>query len=495
MSDTEKLSSNISHTRRLRQAYAFMGRPVLVVSLIYLVGLSAILRADFNYIDDMGRVARGYKLWTLYFSRYLSDFLSTFVHGDGYLTDVSPLPQLIAVVLTALSGVILLYVVTGKRAFSALELTALIPLGLSPYFLECVSYKYDAPYMALSILGGVFPLLFSSYGCLPYFTASAVGVLIVCTTYQAAVGIFPMLVAFLCMKRWNDGEQIRRLLTFLAVSIAGYGAGMVIFKYFIMQPADTYVSNSLVPIDQLLPTAAQHFQGYLNCLVGDFKQEWLVLAALLGMGYLYVMVRDSRRKKYFALPMAAFTLCVMLVLCFGFYSLLSQPLYAPRAMYGFGMYLSLLAIPIASAKKAYPAKLAHLALSWLFFVFAFTYGNALSVQKDYTEFRIQAVIQDLNDLELFTTDAVKTVELSGTIGQAPVLRNMPQDYQILNRLIPDTFSGGWMWGQYRFYHYYGIPNIQQDDSVYLSVQNMPILKDTMYHTIRGEGNYVLIELK
>lgn len=129
---------------------------------------------------------------------------------------------------------------------------------------------------------------------------------------------------------------------------------------------------------------------------------------------------------------------------YGLYPALQVPLFSPRAMYGVGAFLALIMITIVNAEKIYPAKVVCACLCWCFFVFAFTYGNALAAQKNYTDFRVQLVIEDLNELEIMNTEEIKKIQLSGNIGKAPVIRNMPQNYQMLNRLVPDTFGGGWM---------------------------------------------------
>ena len=72
---------------------------------------------------------------------------------------------------------------------------------------------------------------------------------------------------------------------------------------------------------------------------------------------------------------------------------------------------------------------------------------------------------------------------------------MPQDYQMLNRLVPNTFGGGDDLTQYGFYCYYDLRNVVWNPDVDLREMNLPVLEDTMYHTIRCEGSYVLVELK
>ena len=90
----------------------------------------------------------------------------------------------------------------------------------------------------------------------------------------------------------------------------------------------------------------------------------------------------------------------------------------------------------------------------------------------------------------------KTVQIAGSIGFAPVINHMPIYYQsLLHRLVPVLFQEEWDWGIYQFYNYYGLRNVRLDRTVNLTEMNLPVLKDTMYHTIRGKGNNVLIELK
>lgn len=478
--------------------YRFLRKPCLMLAAVYALGISAILRADFNYRDDLKRVALGYRGWNN-FGRYLSTILSTFIHGDSYLTDISPLPQLIAVLLLAVSGCIVWHVVSERTDFSFWDLAALIPLGLSPHFMGCISYKYDAPYMALSILASVVPILFFRYGYMVYSIAVIFGTLIVCTTYQASSGIFPMLVILLCMKKWNEKEDIRKTFRFGACSAVSYLAGMMIFKLFIMPKRETYVSNSLPPLKEILPVTFAHLKKYFSLVKSDFKTEWLIFIFLMMIAFIFVMVRDSKRKKYAAFFLSVLGLLMMCSLSFGMYPVLSKPLFNPRAMYGFGAFITFVGIAVSTAKKTYPAKLVCLALSWCFFVFSFTYGNALKAQEDYTDIRIAAVINDLNDLDIMASDETKIVQLDGSIGYAPAIRHMPEDYKILKRLVPVQFKADWIFGEYQFFHYYRLKKVKwnqpKKSSIDLTTYDLPVLKDTMYHTIRGNDNYVLIELK
>lgn len=470
--------------------------PAAILSLLYLVGLSALLRANVSYVDDAARAVSGYQGWD-HFSRFLSCFLSVFVHMGQKLADISPVPQLFAVVIMALSGVVVLRVVSEEKKVSLWQYAAVLLLGLSPYFLECFSYKYDAPYMALSVLGGIFPLLLYRKGRVAYVLASIAGILVVCTTYQASTGIFPMLVVFLAAMQWHRGEHWKTIASFVGQSVLGYGVGMMVFRLFIMVPQDDYSSTGLPGIGQLIPNTLSHFKQYYKTVISDFRMEWLLLVLLLAVCFLYTQVWGSRRNKALALLVAVATLAVTLLLCFGVYPVLSAPSFNPRGMYGFGVWIAFLGAFVATYDRIYVGKLTCLVLSWAFVVFALAYGNALDAQQSYTEFRMEQTIDDLVDLHVLEGEQPKTVQIVGDIGYSPVVKNRPADENIMTRLVPITFGdSSWYWGRYVFSNYYGLRTYMKwDSSVDLTTMDLPVLTDNVYHTIRGNDQYILIELK
>ncbi len=470
-------------------------KPFICLFAIHLVAIFALLRANVNYIDDMGRANAGYTGWSN-FSRHLSDFLSFFIHTDSFLSEISPLPQIIAILLLSLTGVIMIYIITGRTNVSFWTLAAVIPLGISPYFLECLSYKYDAPYMALSILASVVPFLAfrGRYRYPVFFVVSVFSILTVCMTYQAASGIFPVLTIFLCLQKWNAAQKLQEIGKFLLAAVLAYVYGMIVFRIRIMKPVDGYVSSSVPSSEQFLPSVMRNLQQYLSYVRSDFTMFWKILIFLIGIFFVAAMVYHSKQQKVLALLVTCCSLAAMSLISFGVYSMLAKPLFAPRAMFGVGVFLAVISVYAVDMGFA-PVKLVMAVLSWTFFVFSFTYGNALSVQKEYTEYRTMLVIEELNEMNQLTQGNVKNVQIAGSIGYAPSLTGVMQRYGILSRLIPVTFREEWHWGGYRFYNYYGLKNIRHDSSVDLKTCNLPVIKDTMFFTLKGSGDNYLVELK
>lgn len=466
---------------------------------IYLLSIYPIIRADFNYADDVGRVFKGYSGWHN-FSRWLSTIFSHFVHAGIHLADISPLPQILAVCILAVSCLVVLRTVNERDTFSIWDIIAVFPLGISPYFLECLSYKYDAPYMALSILASVVPLLFYKKDFKIYGGAAIVGMVIMCTTYQASSGIFPMCVILLAFLRWNRGEKIRCIVQFVVTSAISYMIGIGIFSLLLMRHVGTeeYVSSEITTINNIIA----HYSEYFRWVRADFKIEWLLLTGILGIWFVVVSVYSSRRGRVFAFCLSVVVECLMFVFCFGLYPMLEKPLFAPRALYGTGAYIALIGVAGTKEKMCikwrWPARVTTAVLAWSFLTFALAYGNALGVQNEYTEFRMTEVIEDLSDLEELNGGETVVVQLCGTIGLAPAIEDGPNNCNMLTRLIPIMFKEDWIWGGYKFFHYYGLKNISwnMEAGMYMDAYgDWPLLHESMYHRIYGQDNYIVIELK
>lgn len=468
-----------------------------VLLIIHIIGISAIVRANVPYIDDVGRAAYGYRNFG--FGRTLSYFLASLVHADTSARDISPLTQLLAVCFLSASCCIVIHLLSEKQEYDLWTIIAVLPLGLSPYFLECLSYKFDSPYMALSILVSVLPFLFCKYGLLPYSAVSIAGCLSMCMLYQASSGVYPMLTALLCFRQWNQNRPLKEIFRFWLVSTASYCFALVAFR--VTFPPVNAVSSAYVDYSISLTQLPENLRMYFSYIRSDFKTWWLALIALIAASFVYAAVRDTVKKpRVLSGLLAAVTMLVMLPLSYGAYSILESPWWQPRCMYGFGIFIAFIGVYAAGAKRVYPANLACLCLSWSFFVFALVYGNALAENQRYLEFRTEAAIQDMCQTEVFLSmeqsGMAPYVQYCGAIGWSPVISRADDNFNLIARLVPNIVNNSWAHGKTYVERYFGVGNYiimdYADDFQYL---DLPILKDTFYHTIRGDGERILIEFK
>lgn len=475
--------------------YRFLAKPTLILGLIYLVGISAIVRSNFYYIDDLARANEGYTQWE-YYSRHLMVLFGYFMHADSYLTDISPLPQLFAIGFVALAGTVSIYAFTGKKDFSLWYLIAAVPMGLSPYFLECISYKYDSAVMGLSVLVSVLPLLYQSASEKKYALVTALCTLCMCMCYQAAAGIFPVFVVLICLKRWLDGEPLTKIIRFALISAGGYVVGLMVFRLGIMTPVNNHASSDLPSSAAFLPSVLNSYKRFLKHFLLDFKIEWLACIGILCVCFLYASWKTAKGSRLTALLLAVLALALVGLLSPGVYPFLKRPTFYPRSMYAIGCAISLMTIFLFSRMPdLIPAKIACFLLSWAFFSFAFTYGNALYVQSQYTDYRIMITIDDLVESGILNEPGTKSLRISGSIGYAPSIRHMPQDYEILNRLVPITFQdSAEYWGMYGLENYYALSGIDIVSKGDYWDLDLPLVVQSTYHTIYSDGNLIWLNL-
>ncbi len=479
---------------RLKSEYGRLLKPFVVLSLLHMLALTALIRANFNYIDDLGRVAEGYRGWDD-FGRHISNWLSVLVHGGMEITDISPLPQLLAAVLAALAGCVVLHRFADGR-ISLWSVAAVLPMGLSPYFLECLSYKFDSLWMALALLGSVMPLLFIESRLRTFVASAVAGTLVMCMTYQAFSGIVVMAAAMHLAKRWSEGEATGGVLARLLAAVAAFVLTTLFYKTFLVADVHYYVDTGIATLPQMIRNVSQFL-----CRVGeDAAPSWKVMAAVLGLGFACSLAGRSARPRWLVLLLAIPFLAGCGVASYGAYIALQTPLYHPRALAGFGVFAAIAAVVAVNGgwRGAWVARLAAAALAWSLLVFALTYGNALAEQKRYTDFRVQLAIADLTRVVPADADGpALEVQLDGNIGKSPVIRRVEVKYPVLARLVPSTVGGEWNWNTCCFFNYFALPNVRQVNPLLtpgadLRELDLPAVYRSRYHEIRSDRRHVVL---
>ena len=479
--------------------YRTLLKPVLFMCGVYMCSVLTIIRANYLYRDDIWRSIEGVRGWHDW-SRYVAEFVSIFIHGDTNLTDISPLPQLLAVLILSVSSVLLVYV-TAYRKTTFIPLLASIPLGLVPYSLECLSFKFDAPYMALSILASIIPFLFVTRKK-AFFVSSVIALLIMCMSYQAASGIYLLVVIILCFQDWNSRKKSNKeVMTFLGISALAFCFAMLFFRFFLMKPTTSdhvyiYASTTIHPMSQIISGTLINIKNYAITIHKDFGLIWKICIALVCVLFVIKSVHTTSRKKSISLFVSIWVIILSFILSYGMYSFLTKPMYNPRSLYGFGIWLAILCIFVVSDYKKIAA-VPVIALNWCFLVFALSYGNALADQARYSDFRIHLLLQVLCSLYPDRSKEGLSIQLENSIEYAPAIKNISRNYPIIERLVPTRLGDGW--DNYYLGHFNHDQNTTSNLPAYTSIDygtlNLPVVLDTYYHTIKSDGRRILVILK
>lgn len=484
----------------------------IVLIIVYAIALFPLFMANSNYRDDVGRVLQGYDEWDN-FGRVTTNALSHVVHADEYLKDISPLTQIIAVLFIILASLVLLRVVHGDKKLSVLDAVSVLPLGLFPYFLCCFSYKYDAPYMALSVLVSVLPFAIRNHRKV-FIVAVFVCTLLMFTTYQASAGIIPMVVVFTAFLDWKKGEKNKRILLYCLLSAVAFVAAMIVFFVFIPKGDSGYVSEKMTFSNLSIHHVIENFMKYFRTFKDDFRIKWFAVIAIVSAMFFIKNTIETKKNKVLTFIFSVVVFVIILAFSFGPYSFLDEPFLMPRGMYGICMFVTLICLGATpnnsedfsenANKQAYSIVLKStkaiscigiVALGWMCVVFAGVYGNATSAQKSYDEIRIAQVADDLAEIPQLNGEEKATIQVMGTVGYAPGIKGIPDD-GILLRLLQPPFGGENIWSYTRLLSYYGLPEMEYSDQLSNEdYKKWNIAHENCYHTIYTDKNRVLVELK
>ena len=479
-------------------------KPAIILFSVYSLGIITIIRANFLYKDDIWRAVDGARGW-IGWGRYVSELFSVFIHGDIRLTDISPLTQLIAILFLTAAGLLLVYVI-GNRKITVIRLLACIPLGLSPYILECLVFKYDAPYMALSIFASIFPFLFIARKK-AFILFSVISLLIMCMTYQAASGIYLLITVMLCFIEWNNGKKsFKEIFSFFGAAVLSFCFALIFYRFFLMRPTtgDYYASTAMHAFPDMIPGIFNNIKTYISVINDDFGIIWKTGIFLVCIFFISKSMQKSAHNKLISFIISCLIIGVSFLSSNGVYFLLAIPSYRPAAFVGLSVFLSIMSIYIVSDFKKI-AVITVLALNWCFFVFAFSYGNALADQARYAEFRIGILLHDLSDLypEMSNDDDI-TIQLSNSIEFTPLVKNIAKHNPVIERLVPSRLDD--MLFDYFYFEYFNYAKFRINNRDALDIKdqksfidyntlNLPVVMDSYYHTIQSDGYHILVILK
>ncbi len=487
-------------------------KPLLILFAIYAVGMFSMFRANYYYggADDLYRAMSGSRGWRNFY-RYISQFFSVFIHTSPKIFDIAPLPQLFALFFMALSALLLVRIFVfswnssgpeaGKPAGSPFSLPiylASIPVCLFPYFLENLSYRYDAPYMALSVLFCIIPFLFSRK--LSAFAIMSVPCLfLMCLSYQAASGVYIVVCAFLVFKMWIQKEKdIKELFTFVFTAIVCYALTLaVFFALFNVQPTgESYVDKNAYA--GAFPTNAK---AYLLQIWDDFGWSTMKIAFLL-LALLFVVIacQKSRRSRLPTFLVALLLLAFSTLFSYGAFLVMGKPLLEPRSMFPFGIVVSLTALCvvgwISKDCGTFLAAFGHFCvfvLAYSTVTFAFAYGNAQNSQKKYTDFRMTLLLEDLSRIVPAEQNDIH-IHILSDIGNTLIVKNLAHSYPLTTRMIEKLGGHAVIF----YLQDFGF-GVQAETDKYSEwdpeMNGYPLLADNRYHYIRGEGNIYCIYFK
>jgi hypothetical protein len=356
--------------------------------------------------------------------------------------------------------------------------------------------------MALSVFFSIVPFIFID-SIVVFAVVSIISLLCMCMTYQASSGIYILITIAIAFRNWNYKEKTNReILKFLLISASAFVIAMFLFRGFVPVTSKSYgyvrYSTDIVSLVSFFHNALTYIKRYSVTIYSDMSYTWKYLIALICSYFVVLTVFTSKRNKLIATLLSLLSLIGSFVLSYGAYFALANQRLGPRYIYAFGAFIAIVAISVAWHRK-FITTLFVFALSWCFFVFSLTYGNALAEQKRYAEFRNEILLKDFNGLWPNMNAEKFRIQIEGSYGLAPTItNNIEKRYPIIKKLLRDMVNC-FSWRVYPLFNYYywgnmNMINFKSETSDFANL-NLPIVCDSYYHTIRYKDNKILVLLK
>jgi Glucosyl transferase GtrII len=421
--------------------------------VLYLVVLYPILRADRYYSDDLKRALIGRTGWDSN-GRPLTTLLMKLLQCyDHALVDISPLTQIGGVALLALAGVLI-----ARRFEIRSPTTAVLvafPLGAQPFFLENLSYKFDALSMCLALLLAVLPFALPRdlrgrlWGGLALFASLSL--------YQPAIDVALVFLIVEVIVGEIERFPPRVLLREAGSRLLQLVAAMAVYEALVGIHVNGWVRHRSEMIHVGVAShVIANLAGFAAFVGGSFGLQWwryfgtllgvlALVATLAGLDYARRTVRAGSRKTGAAFGAAACLVPFLApIAAAGPMLALEHPLYSPRVMLGVGALLAGALLVCERTlrrwrRSTHWTRGAGAMLAIGLCVIASAYGNALGEQTAY-ENRIAARLAD--DLaSLGDERPIDTIVLTGNAGYAPYAAHVAETLPLVRALVVPYLAG------------------------------------------------------
>ena len=390
---------------------------------ITLFALSSLLIANVLYSDDFTRVTTGETLWNDN-GRPLSSFVSILLQLGQPLTDVSPLPQLLAFALYALSGIYLAKLFEVNN-FLLVTLCGTI-FSLNPFNLQNFTFVFDSFPMALAVLTSVLAAFITSITVgknlkksdLIYSLGTAVLLLLssLCL-YQAATSVYIVIFLFYALVQLLNQQnkyQIKYVFKAALVLITSLVLYLPIKNYFITNSYNLYHSETIY-----FSEAPRKIVGNLNAFWQTIKFQigsnniidnllYVLLIATLSVVIIkaiYQIKDNHQRHKLLFFACLLSYLLLLMISPLGMMLVLKNPIFAPRTMMGFTTLVTVCCLVLAKLVLTANFKKLRYCLAAFFCIMilafanvSFTLGNVLYAQNIQDEIIATVLISDLGEI-------------------------------------------------------------------------------------------------
>ncbi|MCR5650495.1 MAG: glucosyltransferase domain-containing protein [Lachnospiraceae bacterium] len=464
-----------------------------------------IMLADRYYNDDISRSLLGVSGW-IGDGRPLTEFIMIFINFGRPLADISPLPLILSAFFLAFAITSYITVKLPDADISPLLVYAGALVMFNPFLLPCLSYKFDCLTMVLSICLS-FAIHCVSFkkiipGILLHFAAS----LAILCLFQPSIGLYAALFVmeiFLFVVTGKDG--IGKLIRTLSAYAVGGAAGILCYLAAIA-PATVdkkgwraEASKMDFSPESLKDQSVNIINIFMRYCSGLTKSLLipLILFIVLALTALIMFCKEKNTgaKKcvlsVILLFITPFCLLFVSVLPLLFLNSIGK---SDHMLTGFCVVMLFFGLAASFSRGMLKKALIIIMIPCIIFnySYAFSYGNALKCQKEYEDFVIRDVAEDIQKAD--PDRECEKIVLTGSMPKCRELKLLCDKYPQFSAIVPVyMFEENWI-GTAPLNHYLQQQlmwnEISDEDRDYIK-NNRPFSSNSVYRLYRRESSIIL----
>lgn len=453
---------------KIKRNYRLFFIGVLIMYLIYII---PIIIANRYYNDDLARSLTGLTGWNGD-GRPLTELLMKLLSGGTPITDISPLPLLLSMIILAYT--ITLYV-QKNLINSAIGMSEMLFFSLvitNPFMLENLSYKFDVISMILALCLAFFPFIITiDENCIGNTLFVTIVVVAALSLYQVVICAFCalLLIDLFLTIFFSSKINFAKLLSI----IAGVVAGAIIYKtcvanFFMGEDDWRYEASKIIAIQgkegyyslksncYTLLSLAYTYLKSVPILVIVFTCISILIAWGIAVYKIAINNKHNNRpvvnivlKVLFA-AILPFALVVVNIIPLALINGASSKCRILVSTCTIELFISLL-FTIMKPKVKKAIIILCIPLLLFSYSYSFSYGNALKSQKEYETYLTYSIV---HDIETINYDGAYTkICIVGDTPKSQQVQLLIDKYPQFENIVPTYIGNDWWIKGAQLWHY------------------------------------------
>lgn len=459
--------------------------------------------SEHYYSDDLVHSMVGVTGW-LSNGRPLSVLTFKIMMAGGLFNDISPLPQLLAAVIMAITISCLSGKIDDSRIF--IPLFTFLPLAISPYYLENWSYKYDSLTMSLSVFLATLPFLLNEGNSFLKKTILTTFLLFssLCF-YQAALNIFISLSILFFLLNINNRKTIKALeqikYQLIAYLLANIMYILIIKKFVIYGEYNiTHGEIATSNLNLILSTIIRnhHLLGeiFLSAFIGNLWVFFLpfaiiVPAAIAILSKKILSQNISFISKVISCIIIALSPFLLYMAVYGPMLLLINPITSARTLLGAsGLMCGIFTLSFILLNKHPKAQFWILLPVFGLFTLAYSLYNA---QKTTEKFELSLITRIESDFSSHNMNDIQNISILGNAPTSYQSELAEKNFPIIKFLNSNNIGQDLLWGNVQLNQYYFDKNYLPSETGRSKICTLKKVSSNRIYSLYRNDNFAVID--